>query len=373
MERRRASALIGALALVVAACSGSSASPSATATAAAPSTPASVAPSVEPSVAPSVATAEKCTGQKVSLELSFIPNVQHAGFLVAAARGYYKDEGLELEVKPGSPAIDTTQDLADGTVDLAQVDYVDIVEARAAGVPIKAIAQTYKLPFFFWYANKSSGIASVADWKGKKLGAIQPGDYPERDAMMLAAGLDPKKDVTILQQDFGTDDFIAGKIDIGEGVVFYHPAYLIGVNQKKWPDDFNVFNPADLGADFASQTVAANEDFIAKDPAAIRCFLRASIRGWQATFADAQKAVDDVMTFIPEGAIPKPHQQGAINSVLPIVGSGATDTTLLKPTPDKYTATIAQLKTLGYLKTDVDVAATYDGSFYDSMGPVAAP
>jgi NitT/TauT family transport system substrate-binding protein len=374
MKLRRVLALAAVLAVLSGACGGGAASspPASVAVTAAPTVAASVA-SVAPSVAPSVAVAEKCTNQKVSLELSFIPNVQHAGFLVAAARGYYKAEGLDLEIKPGAPGVDTTQDVADGTVTFAQVDYVDIVEARAAGVPVKAIAQTYKLPFFFWYTNKSSGIDTVVKWKGKKLGAIQVGDYPERDAMMLAAGLDPKKDVTVVQQDFGTDDFIAGKFDIAEGVVFYHPAYLIGVNHKKWPDDFNVFEPAKLGADFASQTVAVNEAFIAKDPAAIKCFLRASIRGWQATLADAQKAVDDVMTFIPPGAIPKPHQQGAINSVLPIVGSGPTDATFLKLTPDKYTTTIAQLKTLGYLKTDVDVAKTYDSSFYDTMGPVAAP
>ena len=86
-----------------------------------------------------------------------------------------------------------------------------------------------------------------------------------------------------------------------------------------------------------------------------------------------QQAVDDVMTFIPEGAIPKPHQQGAIKSVLPIVGSGAGDMTLLKVTPEKYENTINQLKKLGFLTKDVDVASTYDRTFYDTMGPVPAP
>jgi hypothetical protein len=79
------------------------------------------------------------------------------------------------------------------------------------------------------------------------------------------------------------------------------------------------------------------------------------------------------MTFIPPGAIPKEHQQGAINGVLPIVGSGATDTTLLKPTPDKYTSTAAQLLSLGTLKAAADVAKSFDASFYDTMGPVTAP
>src|SRR4029079_15979391 len=102
------------------------------------------------------------------------------GFLVAANRGYYKDEGLNVEIKPGGQTVDVTQDVADGTVNLGQVDYVDIVEARAAGVPIKAVAQTYKLPFFFWYSNKSANITSVADWKGKKVGVIQRGRYVHR-------------------------------------------------------------------------------------------------------------------------------------------------------------------------------------------------
>jgi NitT/TauT family transport system substrate-binding protein len=353
------------LALVASACAGG-ASPTPVPATATPTEAATPSPSPSP-------VAEKCTNQKVSFELSFIPNVQHAGFLVAQKRGYYTDEGLTVDIKPAGPGVNVSQDVADGTVNMGQVDYVEIVKARAAAVPIKAVAQTYKLPFFFWYSNKSANIATVKDWKGKKVGAIQVGDYPERDAMLLNAGLDPKKDITIVQQDFGTDDFIAGKFDIGEGVVFYHPAFLVGVNHKKWPDDFNVYYPQDNGADFASQTVAASEDFLAKDPAAVKCFLRASVRGWQATFQDPQAAVDDVMTFIPEGAIPKPHQQAAINDVLPIVGSGADDTTLLMPTPDKYTATETQLKSLGVITTDVDVASTYDSSFYDTMGPVAAP
>lgn len=372
MERRanRSTRAIGAMAvlgILLAGCGGG-----AGATTAPPQSPPPSTPTASPSGSPEP-VAEKCTGQSISFELSFIPNVQHAGFLVAARRGYYTDEGLNVEIKPAGPGINPVQDVADGTVDLAQVDYVDLVDARAAGVPIKAIAQTYKLPFFFWYANKSSGIETVADWKGKKVGAIQLEDVPERTAMLLAAGLDPERDITVVQQDFGTDDFIAGKMDIAEGVVFYHPAYLVGVNQKRWPDDFNIFWPAENGADFASQTVAANDDLITKDPAAIKCFLRASIRGWRATFQDPQAAVDDTMTFIPEGAIPKPHQEAAINDVLPIVGSGADDATLLEPTPEKYRATIDQLTKLGHLTTSVDVASTFDASLYETMGPVSEP
>jgi len=371
MELKRSIALPSMLALLVTACAGA-ATPAPTA---APTAVPTAAPTAVPTAAGPVtpAPAAKCSNQKVSFELSFIPNVQHAGFLVASKRGYYTAEGLDVTIKPGSPTTNTGQDVANGTADMGQVDYVAILQARAAGVPIKVVAQTYKLPFFFWYALKSKGITTMEQWKGKKVGAVQTGDYPERDAMLIAAKLNPKSDITVVQTDFGTTDFMAGKVDIGEGVVFYHPAYLIGVDKKSFPGDFDIFEPAKLGANFASQTVAASEAFLAKDPAAVRCFLRASIRGWQATFMNPQAAVDDVMTFIPPGAIPKEHQQGAINSVLPIVGSGANDPSLLQTTPDRYLATMNQLKTLGYLKSDVDVPKSYDASFFNTMGPVPAP
>jgi NitT/TauT family transport system substrate-binding protein len=332
-----------------------------------PATPVPVTPSPAP-------VAEKCNGEKITFLLSFLPNVQHIGFLIADVNGYYEDEGVDVEIQPGAPGVDVTQAVADGSSNLGQIDYVDVVEARAAGVPVKAIAQTYKLPYFFWYANKDSGIDTVADWKDKKVGAIQVGDYPERDAMLLQAGLDPESDIQVTQQEFDTSTFIAGKVDIGEGVVFFHPAYLIGVDGKNYPDDFNVFDPAKLGADFASQTVAGNEEFLAANPAAVKCFLRASIRGWQEAFANTEASVTAIMgVHVNPEIIPEPHQQGAIHSVLPIVGSGADDPTLLELTPDKYQSTIDQLESLGYLEPGTVLEDTYDSSFYDSMGPVTAP
>jgi NitT/TauT family transport system substrate-binding protein len=335
-----------------------------------------------PTAVPATATAaasQKCTGQKVKYLLSFIPNVQHAGFLVAAKQGYYTDEGLDVTFTPAGEGVDVAQDLAAGVVDMAQIDYVPLVEARDAGVPIVAIAQNYKDPFFFWYAFKDAGIAKVADWKGQKVGQIQVGQYPERDAMLLGAGLQ-LSDITPVEQDFGVDPKFGTDFQIAEGVVFYHPALLngdptpiAGHASHKFPDDFVVFSPQDNGAKLASQTTAVTEEFAAAHGDVVKCFLRASVRGWMKTFQDPQAAVTDTMTFVPPGAIPEQAEQAAINNVLPIVGSGATDKTLLALTPDEYAKTIVTLQTLKVLPAGATADGTYDSSFYDSMGPVTAP
>src|SRR5262249_12555489 len=144
-----------------------------------------------------------------------------------------------------------------------------------------------------------------------------------------------------------------------------------GHASHKFPDDFNVFRPQDLGAKMASQTTAVSEDYAKAHPDVIQCFLRASIRGWQKTFMDPQAAVTDTMKYVPAGAMPVQAEQSAINDVLPIVGTGADDPTLLQLTPDDYTATISLLQGLDVLPADATATGTYDDSFYNAMGPIA--
>ena len=116
------------------------------------------------------------------------------------------------------------------------------------------------------------------------------------------------------------------------------------------------------------QTIAATDEYIAANSDVITCFLRASIRGWQDAFTDPAAAVTDTMVYVPPGAIPEPHQQGAIHSVLPIVGTGADDATLLALTPDEYATTLQALLDVGYLEEVPAAEDTYDSGPYDALG-----
>ena len=284
MVTRRAASLVGVLAVLVLACAAPAATPAPTpapatpaATAAATPAPATPEATPEPTEEPTAevteeptaevtaeptAVAQTCDGESINFMLSFLANIQHAGFLVAAEKGYYEEEGLDVTITPAGPGIDVTQAVADGTADLGQIDYVPLVEARAQGVPVKAVGQIYKDPFFFWYSSGDGGPATVAEWDGKRVGAIQVGAYPERDAMMIAAGIEPDS-ITVVPQDF--DGLLDPEtMDVAEGVVFFHPALINLIGMPPFPDSYNVFRPAELGADFASQTVAGNETYLAE-------------------------------------------------------------------------------------------------------------
>jgi NitT/TauT family transport system substrate-binding protein len=403
---RRVAALMGALALLALACGGPAATtrpstaaatptaaasaavtPAATATAAASAEQTSAAASATPAAESPTPAAEtppaasespaaqspaaaQCTGQHINFMLSFLANIQHAGFLVAEQEGYYEEEGLDVEIIPAGPGTDVATAVADGTADLGQVDYVPLLAARNAGVPIKAVGQIYKDPFFFWYSSKGSGPATVAEWDGMRVGAIQVGDYPERDAMMIAAGLEPDA-ITVVPQDF--DGLLDPEVmDIAEGVVFFHPALINIIGDPPFapfPEGYNVFKPADLGADFASQTVAGSEEYLSGNADAVACFLRASIRGWQTAFDDSATAVEDTMAFVPpDSPITAGHQEAALPDVLEITGTGSDDAALLEPDETSYQATIDQLVALDFFEGEDPpaVADTFDRSFWDA-------
>lgn len=368
MKPTKVIALVGVLTLLAAACAAPTATQRPSVAVSSPAAPPSIVAATA-TAAPSVAATPslECEGESVTFMLSFLANIQHAGFLIAEEKGYYDELGLSVEITPAGPGTDVATAVADGTADLGQVDYVPLVTAREAGVPIKAVAQIYKDPFFFWYSAKEGGPATVAEWEGKRVGAIQVGEYPERAAMMLEAGIEPDSITSVSQEFDGLLD--PTTMDIAEGVVFFHPALIniIGA-MGTFPEDFNVFRPAELGADFASQTVAGNEQFLAEHPNAVACFIAGSIRGWQEAFVDADSAVDNTMAFVPEDSpITPDHQRAALPDVLAIVAEDECDTTLLQPDPQSYQSTLDQLVEVGYLEEGEapDVEETYDASFWE--------
>jgi ABC-type nitrate/sulfonate/bicarbonate transport systems, periplasmic components len=69
---------------------------------------------------------------KVTLQLKWVPQAQFAGYYVAAAKGYYKDEGLDVTIKPGGPDVSPVQVIAGGGADVV-VDWMPDAWLRAKG------------------------------------------------------------------------------------------------------------------------------------------------------------------------------------------------------------------------------------------------
>ena len=80
---------------------------------------------------------------KVVVQMKWLPQAQFAGYYVAAAKGYYKDAGLDVTIKPGGTDVSPVQVLAGNQADAIVNWMPDALAAREAGVPLVNIAEIF--------------------------------------------------------------------------------------------------------------------------------------------------------------------------------------------------------------------------------------
>jgi NitT/TauT family transport system substrate-binding protein len=184
--------------------------------------------SAAPGIQSSPSAASPATSTRLVVGLGYIQSIQFAPFYLAAQNGYYKAAGLDVTFQNGND--DTLVTLVgQGAVDIGLSDGTSVIPAVAQGVPIRYVTTIYaKLPNIV-FAKASSGIKTVADLKGKKLGT--PGKFGSSwimlQALLASAGLKTSDLDIQLYPDFGQGAALAqGAVDAATGFVNNEPVQL---------------------------------------------------------------------------------------------------------------------------------------------------
>jgi NitT/TauT family transport system substrate-binding protein len=303
------------------------------------------------------------------MQLSWIPSCQFAGYLQADKQGFYKAENLTVTILPGGPNVNNTQQVVSGAADFTVNKVAALFAARDKGLPLKAVAQFDQRSSFPLVAFKSSGIQSPQDLKGKKIGLWYDGDEFEVLALLDKFGIDPKKDVTLLEQGFTVDPFLQHKYDVSMVTTFdeLNVIRLHGVSDS----ELNIINPSDFGITIPHGALIANESWL-KDhhDAAVR-FVRATMKGWDYAFAHQDETADlCAQTALAAGgeAATKDLKQletlmlGEMQKLQFPEGFPADQRGKIDPAMYQNVAQIVQ--NFGFVKNPVDIAASYDASIW---------
>src|ERR1700756_5298069 len=122
----------------------------------------------------SLATAQ--AADKVTIQLKWVAQAQFAGYFVAKEKGFYKDVGLDVTIKPGGPDVAPPQVIAGGGADVV-VDWMpSALASREKGVPLVNISQTFKRSGLELTCRADTGIKKPTDLKGKTVGVWYGGD-----------------------------------------------------------------------------------------------------------------------------------------------------------------------------------------------------
>lgn len=227
---------------------------------------------------------------KVTVQLKWVPQAQFAGYYMAAAKGFYKEAGLDVTIKPGGPDIAPTQVIAGKQADIV-VDWMpSALAAREAGVPLVNVAQVFNQSGLMLTCKKASGVASPKDFKGKTLGVWYGGnEYPFLN-WMGKLGLKTDSDIKILKQGFNVDPLLQNQAACISTMIYneYWQVVDAGVKEKDLVTFF-----------YEKEGVATLEDGLyvleanLKDPAFVARmgkFLKATLKGWDAAVKDPEGA-----------------------------------------------------------------------------------
>lgn len=266
----------------------------------------------------SLTAMQAAAADKVTLQLKWVTQAQFAGYYVAKEKGFYKEEGLDVEIKPGGPDIAPPQVLAGGGADVI-VDWMpSALATREKGVPLVNIAQPFKKSGMMLTCLKETGITKPADFKGKTLGVWFFGnEYPFLSWM---AHLGIKTDgsaegVKVLKQGFNVDPLLQKQAACISTMTYNEYWQVIDAGIK--PDQLVTFKYEDEGVATLEDGLYVLEDKL-KDPAfkeKMVKFVRASMKGWKYAEKNTDEAAEIVLENDASGAQTEKHQKRMMSEV----------------------------------------------------------
>ena len=246
-------------------------------------------------IATAVSVPAQAQATKFPFRLNWTLYGEHAPFFVARDKGFYRDEGLEVEIQEGSGSTTVAQLVANSSSPVAYVDAATMMRGVGAGMPIKAVGVTLQQsPMAFIYRADAARPTKISEIKGSRI-AITAGDaslaiftafmgklgMKVDDVQMITVSNPAAKEQAVLAKQ--ADALLGYFMDQG-------PRMQLQTGVKMgWTRLYDM-----AGVTTLSSAIIANNDWMkdAKNQDLLRRFLRASQRGWQYSFDHRAEAAE---------------------------------------------------------------------------------
>ena len=317
----------------------------------------------KPSASPAASTStdRPLEKVKVKLALDWYPNANHAGLFVAMEKGYFAQEGLEIDMYTPVDPSTVNQTVAAGADDFGINYQPDLLLARAQGVPVVSIAALVQHPLNSVQTLQSSGITRPRDLKGKKVG--YPGiplNEPLLDTMLKHDGVQGGLDeIELVNVGFNLAEvLINGSVDACVGCYISHESFLM--ENQGYP--VNIMRMEEWGVpDFYELVMVASEKMLAEKPDLVQRFVRAVVRGYQDAASDPEAALEILLNGTDE-EVDEAIERPGIQLLAPLWRDG---TSVGGQTSERWTQFADWLYDNGQLEEPIDATLAYTNKFVE--------
>ncbi|HEX2929658.1 MAG TPA: ABC transporter substrate-binding protein [Candidatus Binatia bacterium] len=215
------------------------------------------------------------TGVSQAETVKFVLPGNSMGYLplfVAVHRGFFKDEGLDIELPRLLPS------LAHNALIAGEAHYHGLADSAlrlaARGMPLKAIFYAADRPMYYLVAQKE--IRSVAELKGKRIGVSQFGGTSDLSARLALRhyGVEPEKDAILIQ--IGSEGTRMAALRAGSVAAIIVPVPAVAVLRR---DGYNEVSFVGDVVEFASNGYTTTDQRIKENPQEVKKVVRSLYRG----------------------------------------------------------------------------------------------
>lgn len=235
--------------------------------------------------------------EKVTVVLDWTPNTNHTGLYVAKDKGYFEDEGLDVDIiMPGEAGAD--QLTASGKADFGVSYQESITQARVQGVPLVSVAAVIQHNTSGFASPAEKNIKSPKDFAGKTYGGWgSPVEKSVLDSLMKIEKANVE-DVSIVNMG-DADFFTAVKRDIDFAWIYYG---WTGVESELRGEKINMVYLTDYSKklDYYTPVLATNEKMIENKPETVKAFVKAASKGYKYTIDNPKEAADILLKAAPD-------------------------------------------------------------------------
>jgi signal transduction histidine kinase len=226
---------------------------------------------------------------KVSVQLLWKHQFEFAGFYVAKEKGFYKDVGLDVNLKEFDFGTDIIDDVLSSKSDIG-IGRSSLILNRLNGKDIVLLKALYQSSPYILLSKKRKDLKSIKDFKNKKI--MLSDDLSSLAAitsMMKVNNID-NSDYIKVKHSFDIDDLIHDKVDIMTTYLSNEPYHL-----KTKGIEYNVFDPKDFGFDLYADILFTSNHYLQNNPKKIKKFIKATLKGWKYAFNHIDETCDIIL------------------------------------------------------------------------------
>lgn len=232
--------------------------------------------------------ATPASAQKINFALNWVAGGDHAPYFYALRQGWYREAGIDVEFEQGRGSAASAQRVGAGSSQLGLSDMAVVLTARGKGAELVAVMNVYANSPQGMYWLRSSGIRTIRDLAGKRIGN-PPGDAARVmwPALARANGIDPNS-VTWVNIDANAKLAALRARTIDATTSFFNLHHIFS---RELGDDMGFLPWSDAGLNPYGNSIIANGAYLRANRDKVAAFVRVTQRAFRTCVDNSQPCV----------------------------------------------------------------------------------